>query len=75
MGRGAKSKFGGGCGGDAVKRRGCQGVFAGIAGAGRGSGNDGLAGGEDRSSEAAHGAMMRTIAAAAGGQAGFVVSQ
>jgi len=75
MGRGAEGERGGGCGSKTLERRSGERVVAGIAGAGGRSGNDGLAGGEDCSSEAGHGAVMCAVAAAACRQAGFVVSQ
>jgi hypothetical protein len=74
-GRGAEDERGGGCRGKSVKRSSGQRVVAGIAGTGGGSSCDGLAGGKDRSSEAAHGAVMCAVAAAAGRQTGFAVSQ
>jgi len=70
-----EGKFGGGRGSQAVERRGGQRVVAWVAGAGGGSGNDGLAGGEDGGPDAGHGAVMRAVAAAAGRQAGVIVSQ
>ncbi len=60
---------------EAVNWRGCQRVVAGIVGAGGGCGNDRLSRGDDRRTEACHGAVVRAIAAAAGGQARVIISQ
>jgi len=67
--------FSGGRCGEAVQRSSGEGVVAGITGAGGGRSYDGLARGDDCSSQAGHGAVMRAVAAATGRQTGVVVSQ